>query len=58
MNKLCKQFVKILEANGFWLRHKKGSHFIFTDGLRTVSINKDLNKMVAQRLIKENALVA
>lgn len=58
MNKLCKEFVRILERNGYSLNRAKGSHFVYTNGRNTISINKDLNRMVARRLIKENCLVA
>lgn len=52
-----KSMVKILKANGFGLVRIKGSHFMYSNGKRTISINKDLNMMVARRLIKENELI-
>lgn len=52
-----KNMVKILKRNGYGLVRKKGSHFIYSNGTRTISINKDLNMMVARRLIKENKLI-
>ena len=53
-----RSFDKLLRVNGFRLDHTTGSHFIYKDNNgRTVSMNKDLNRMVAQRLIKENTLV-
>ena len=54
----AKAFKKLLEANGYSCARKSGSHFIYTNGRQTVSINKDLNRMVAQRLIKQFCLVA
>ncbi len=35
----------------------KGSHFIYTNGVNHITVNKDLNKMVQRRLIKENDLI-
>jgi len=52
-----KTMCKVLKRNGYDLIRKKGSHFIYSNGQRTVSINKDLNMMVARRLIKENGLL-
>lgn len=51
-----KDMIQILEGNGFKLSRQSGDHSIYTDGNRTVSINKRINKMVALRLIKENNL--
>lgn len=53
----ARAFKKLLEANGFRHNRNTGSHFIYSDGERTISINKDLNRMVAQRLIKEYNLL-
>ena len=56
----AKEFYKLLYANGYALvRQNGGSHFIFRHlGTgRTISVNKNLNRMVAQRLIKENNLL-
>ena len=47
---------KILKENKYTLIRIKGSHFVYSNGERTVAINKDLNMMVAKRLIKENEL--
>lgn len=52
-----KNMIKILNMNGYRLIRTKGSHFIYTNGTRTISINKDLNVMVARRLIKKNELI-
>lgn len=51
-----KKMQKILKNNEYSLIRIKGSHFVYSNGERTVSINKDLNMMVAKRLIKENEL--
>ena len=53
MKKFTRQFCKLLERNGYCLDRKNGSHFIYTDGTQTVCVNKDLNRLVAQRLTKE-----
>lgn len=48
-------FVKELEGMGYRRSRIKGSHYIYvhpTSG-HVVSVNKDLNKMVARRLRKE-----
>lgn len=49
----AKKMKKILLNNGFKLVRSKGSHFIYSDGRNTISINKDLNCMVARRLLKQ-----
>ena len=53
-----RSFTKLLEDNDFHCNRTHGSHFIYKDkNGRTISFNKDLNRMVAQRLIKENNLM-
>lgn len=52
-----REFGKILDNNGYRHIRTKGSHLIYGNGSRTISVNKNLNRMVAQRLIKEYALV-
>lgn len=49
----AKKMKKILLNNGFKFVRSKGSHFIYSDGRNTISINKDLNCMVARRLLKQ-----
>lgn len=53
-----RNFRILLKNNGYILDRTKGSHFIYKnfDG-NTISFNKDLNKMVAKRLIKEHKLI-
>lgn len=53
----CRGFKRLLKANDYTLVRSNGSHFVYhsRDG-NTISINKDLNPMVAKRLIKENNL--
>lgn len=57
MTKQMREFVPILEHNGYREIRSKGSHFIYSSGTNQIVINKDLNKMVRRRLIKENNLI-
>ena len=49
----------ILRANGYILQpgRGKGSHSIYKNGSRTISISNSYNKMIMKRLIKEYGLV-
>lgn len=47
---------RILLKNGYRLSRVKGSHHYYTNGKRNVVINLGLNRMVWQRLKKENNL--
>lgn len=49
----AKEMKKILINNGYRYQRSKGSHFIYSNGINTVSVNKDLNCMVARRLVKQ-----
>lgn len=52
-----KEFSKLLENNGFsYLRVGKGSHYIYTNGTRNISVPKSMNCCVIRRLVKENDL--
>lgn len=51
------EFTKILLKNGFKFVSSKGSHKKYKRGNQTVVINQKINRMIAQRLIKENNLV-
>ncbi|MGN0340563.1 MAG: type II toxin-antitoxin system HicA family toxin [Lachnospira sp.] len=44
---------KILRANGYEYIRCKGSHFMYSNGTNTIAVNKDLNCMVARRLMKQ-----
>lgn len=55
--KELREFANVLKRNGYHETRRNGSHYIFTNGKNTISANKDLNKMVRKRLIKENNLV-
>lgn len=49
-------FKKLLHENGYE-RVRGGGHLIYSNGKRTISITSNkINRMVAQRLIKENNL--
>lgn len=51
-----REFKRILKLNGFLYIRSKGSHFVYKKDGKEIVVNKDLNKMVAQRLIKQFAL--
>ena len=57
LSKELKQFVPILMKNGYHKVRTKGSHFIYCNGENTIAVNKDLNRMVRKRLLKENNLM-
>lgn len=61
MHRLTKEmceFVPILRKNGYTKARSKGSHTVYVNRAthKHISINKDLNRMVRERLIKENNL--
>lgn len=55
LTKSLREFIPTLHKNGYKLARTSGSHFIFVNRVahRHISVNKDLNKMVRLRLIKE-----
>jgi len=55
MKKEFLDFVREVERRGYRRERSKGSHFVYVNpnSGHSVSINKDLNKMVAKRLLKE-----
>lgn len=57
--KEMREFSPILSRNGFTYARTRGSHFIYVNRKtgKHISVNKDLNKEVRSRLIKENCLV-
>ena len=55
--KAIRSFIKMLISNGYYEMRSKGSHFIYTNGVNHITVNKDLNRMVQRRLIKENDLI-
>ena len=52
-----KEFKRLLVDNGYQYKSCNGSHFKYVKGSDIISINKDVNKMVARRLIKEHNLI-
>lgn len=55
--KNLREFEPILKANGYREIRSRGSHFMYGNGKNHITVNKDLNKMVQLRLIKENNLM-
>ncbi len=49
----AREMKKILRDNGYEYQRCKGSHFIYSNGVNTIAVNKDLNRMVARRLLKQ-----
>ena len=53
-----REFIKIVEFNGFYYRRHNGDHIIYVnDKGRHISIPKNLKCVIARRLIKENNLI-
>ena len=57
-SKQLREFEPILRKNGYAKARSNGSHFIYINRTthKHISVNKDLNRMVKERLIKENNL--
>ena len=49
----AREMKKILRNNGYEYQRCKGSQFMYTNAIYTVAVNKDLNAMVAKRIIKQ-----
>jgi predicted RNA binding protein YcfA (HicA-like mRNA interferase family) len=58
ISKEMREFVPVLHKNGFRLARSHGSHFVYINRIthKHISVNKNLNRMVMERLIKENNL--
>lgn len=56
--KQLREFEPILLRNGYRFTRCNGSHFIYMNRTshKIIAVNKDLNRMVRERLIKENNL--
>ena len=53
-----REFIKIVEFNGFYYRRHNGDHAIYVnDKGRHISIPNNLECVIARRLIKENNLI-
>ena len=52
-----REFIKIVEFNGFYYNRHNGGHAIYVnDKGKHISIPKNLESVIARRLIKENNL--
>lgn len=49
----AKEMKNIFRNNGYEYQRCKGSHFMYSNGIYKVAVNKDLNAMVAKRIIKQ-----
>ena len=60
LTKELREFIPILQKNGYTHARTKGSHFVYINRMthKHISVNKNLNRMVRERLIKENNLEA
>lgn len=55
---ISREFIKIAEFNGFYYNRHSGDHAIYVnDKGRHISIPKNLECVIARRLIKENNLI-
>ena len=53
----AREFIKIVEFNGFYYNRYNGDHAIYVNNKgRHISIPKNLESVIARRLIKENNL--
>lgn len=53
-----KEFRRLMRNNGYKEVSCKGSHFKFEkDGCESIVMNKDPNRMVVRRLVKEHGLI-
>ena len=50
-------YEQLLNENGFELVRCRGSHFVYKRNGETISIPKNLNKMIGRRLVKEHNLI-
>lgn len=59
LTKEMREFEPVLRRNGYVRARSSGSHFIYINRTthRHISVNKDLNREVRARLIKENCLI-
>lgn len=58
MKALDRDFIKKLNRNGYTFVRKRGSHSVYRNSNgKIITINMPLNRMVAERLTKENMLL-
>ena len=53
-----KDFIKVLERNGWWVERDKGPHTIYTNGKVSEPIprHKELKEMLVKAIIKRRGL--
>lgn len=51
-----REFEQILDKNGFKFHRQKGDHKIYKRNSEIIVTNKNMNKMVIRRLLKEHHL--
>lgn len=51
-----REFIRLLKNNGYNYIRTNGSHQLYRKGNASVVVPIHLNRMIAQRLIKENGL--
>lgn len=52
-----RDFKIMIRDNGYEYVRTTGGHSIYKRGVSEISVPKKINKMIAQRLIKENSLI-
>lgn len=52
-----REFTQLLNENGYEFARSRGSHFVYKKENVTISVPKNLNKMIGRRLIKEHNLI-
>lgn len=59
VTKEMREIIPILKRNGFTHARTRGSHFVFVNKMtgKHVTVNKDLNKEVRARLVKQYELI-
>ena len=59
LTKEMREFEPVLRRNGYSYARSRGSHFTYINRQsgKHITINKDLNNLVMERLIKENCLI-
>jgi len=53
-----REFTQILKNNGYQLNRTKGSHKIYVNGNRHLTVKDDMKSVICQRLIREYKLEA
>lgn len=54
----ARNFKRLLVANGYQYKRSNGDHMIYSNGRNNITFTtRNLNRMIVQRLIKENGLL-